>query len=179
MATVTNKSGRPSTVDEPNLGESNSVGDNINGIPVESYGAGAGTGSNSSGEPAKRGRGRPPGTGTKSTVGTAPVLQKTSRTDDLEVLSGAIYTVHEIAAVALRVEELGLDENESMMIAKSLKRLQAFYPHVDVPAQALAWIGLAATCGKVYGPRVATFNIRRKNERDAKKGPVNISYTRP
>lgn len=136
------------------------VDNSINGIPVESFG-GAGSSGTDAGAP-KRGRGRPPGSGTRPAV-------QTSRVDDLGVYAGALVGVHEVAAFLLSVPEFEIDEDEALTLAKALQRLQKFYPSVDVPAQALAWIGLFSACGKVYGTRVAAYKLRKSHEKAKSK----------
>jgi hypothetical protein len=73
--------------------------------------------------------------------------------------------VHELAALLLKVEELEIDEAEAKALAKALLNLQQCYPSIDIPAHVMAWVGMAAACGRVYAPRVGAYRLRVRNER--------------
>jgi hypothetical protein len=153
---------------EPVDNASDSPGRNIGGIPVERIESG-------SGSTGKR-RGRPPGSRTGSGSGsTSGSTAKTPpRGNDLDVIAGAFMGVHDIAAHLLSLDELSIDEDEAKILAKAVQRLQAYYPAIDVPGQALAWIGLFAACGRIYGPRVVAVKARMKTEKEKAARPVPV-----
>jgi hypothetical protein len=96
---------------------------------------------------------------------------------DERVLSGAIVSVHEVAAMMLKSPELELDEGEALKLAQALIRLQSFYPAIDVPAKALAWAQLVIACGQVYGPRIVAISKRPKKAKPAPvPAPAPVQY---
>jgi hypothetical protein len=176
--------GRPPGSAKKNTGTSDNPlreHDHINGIPVEPIGGGGrtgtGTGNSSpdSGSPGGAG-------GFKPAAAAAP---KTSpRFNDLNVYSGAIQGVSDLAAFLLKLPELGdLDDAEALKLAKAIRAVQVYHPSIDITGEALAWIGLCAAISQVYGTRVAAITLRKKTEREEKtakakqqSGPIPFGY---
>lgn len=151
-----------------------STGEHINGVPVTTFES-AGTGP---AEPARR-RGRPAGSG------TGP-RSKEKGSLDLKQLTDLISGVHNLAAFATRTESLNLSDDEAEKLARALKNLQQYYPHVDLPGVVLAWCGLGVACTQVYGSRIAAWGITRAKKPDAVKLPPRepaiidrLGYARP
>lgn len=82
----------------------------------------------------------------------------------MNLVTGALLTVHELAAVLLKIPEVEIDEMEALALAKALLAVQRCYPQIDISAHALAWVGLIAACGRVYVPHFAAYKIRVKTE---------------
>lgn len=145
---------------------------NIGGIPVESGTAEQYTGGrNLDGSPRRK-----PG----RRAGAAEPAPKKDRAGlpSLDVTAGALKGLHDLTAMLTRIEELELDDSEAEKLAVSLIALGKYYPNVDVPGKYMAWMNLLTTMGTVYSPKVATYRIRKKNERRAAK-PVQAMPGHP
>lgn len=62
------------------------------------------------------------------------------------------------------IEEFVLEPSESEELAKSIARVQAFYPNSMLSPLAMAWTGLIITAGKVYGTRVIAYTSKKKKK---------------
>ena len=114
-------------------------------------------------EPAKRSRGRPAGSGGKraGSSGGGQRGEKASQT----AVSGVekiLFSLHQMASQFL--PELAIEREESKMLAESLADVSAFYNQVVDP-KLVAWIGLAGVVGKLYGPRVMAYKMRKMIEK--------------
>lgn len=103
--------------------------------------------------------GRPAGPGNSQSTKTG----KESKVA-LTVSAEVIENIHLLAAKFSGIEYLKLDKDECDELAKALIQLQTFYPAVDVPAKAMAWMGLLMVVGKVYGPRVILMMDMQKKQ---------------
>ena len=128
----------------------------IAGVTVVTPGTGAG-------DPAsgiKRGRGRPAGSGgSKSAAGkqNASRGEKATQTA-IGGIEKILFSVHQMAATF--IPEAELDRDESKLLADSLADVSSFYNQVIDP-KIIAWVGLLGVCGKLYGPRIVAFKVRR------------------
>lgn len=68
-------------------------------------------------------------------------------------------------ASTFKVEELAIDPDEAKRLSDAMARVNELYDGFVIPEKTLAWISLAMAMGGVYGPRVAAYNIRMKEER--------------
>lgn len=64
------------------------------------------------------------------------------------------------------VPEAEIDREESKLLADSLADVSSFYNQVVDP-KIIAWVGLLGVCGKLYGPRIVAFRIRRSMTKPA------------
>lgn len=153
-------SGESSESDSTIIGSDNGAinpGDIISGEPDGSP----------SGEP-KRKRGRPAGSRNKA-AGTS--TRKETQAD----LAAAIFGVHLMLSKLIQIQELELDEDESQKLARAVERVNSLYSNFVVPEKVLAWIGLLTVLGAVYGPRIATYNLRKSEEK--RKSPKVVDVT--
>lgn len=83
--------------------------------------------------------------------------------------------VHGILAATL-APEFEIDKPEADLLAGALTELNRFYGKTIDP-KLIAWMGVIGVCGKVYGPRVAAYGIRRKMEKpEAPPKPTPQSF---
>lgn len=64
---------------------------------------------------------------------------------------------------AFVMPELELDEGEAKELTAALAEVNSFYSQAVDP-KVIAWMGLIGVAGKIYGPRVGAFMLRRKIE---------------
>lgn len=117
------------------------------------------------GNPVKRKRGRPAGSGNKKTENSSTVGEESS----VEGIAAAIILVH--SAVALRVPEMDISEEEAAKLAAAWKRLEKYYPRVakifsDKITDHLAFFSALSL---VYGPRIAAIGLRIRTEQQKKR----------
>lgn len=163
--------GDESIIDEAVTGDAS--GDDVDdNAPVDpaSLGGDAPFGYTKSG----RRRNRPVGSATRGS-GPGSTTRKTA--SETSVFVGDIlYSVHEIAATFLKIEELELSEEESKALGEGIVRVTEQY---DIPlpdAKTMAWINLAKVLGKVYAPRIGAMKIRKAREKGKKAQP---DFSRP
>jgi hypothetical protein len=117
-------------------------------------------------------RNRPVGSGTRrGSDGSTP--RKTA-TEVSGFVADILYSVHEIGATFLKIEELELSEDEASALGAGIVRVTEQY---DVPlpdAKTMAWINLAKVMGKIYAPRIGAMKIRKRREKQQAKGPEVI-----
>lgn len=149
----------------------------INGIPIESADSEQYTGGRNRDGSSRRKPGRKPGWNRGDTGDKKGSDRK--GLPSLDITAGAIKGVHDLSSVLLHCEELELDDAEAEKIASALIALAKYYPEVDVPGKYIAWFNLLTTMGKVYMPKVATYKIRKKNEKSAAKrqsGNITVQW---
>jgi len=129
----------------------------IGGIPLVSPGSGAGAADSG----IKRGRGRPRGTG-QSGTGSGSTGSKRSQEKAIQSsLSGIetlLYSLHAMASAV--VPELKIDQDEARQLPDAVAKVNEYY-ETTIDPKMMAWVGLFAVCGKIYGPRIIVWNIRR------------------
>jgi len=67
-------------------------------------------------------------------------------------------------AAAFIAPEIAIDESEAKELTAALAQVNTFYSKVVDP-KVIAWVGLIGVCGKIYGPRVGAYTIRKASER--------------
>lgn len=140
----------------------------IDGIAVGNLGDAA---------PVKRGRGRPPGSGkagVKQGAGRT-VTQAKAAPASVVGIEALLLGLHSIAASLTKVEEIALDKTEANQLAQALAAVNVHYQKAVDP-KLLAWMGVVAVAGQVYGPRVLAYRLRvatEKAQRPAK--PANLA----
>lgn len=77
-----------------------------------------------------------------------------------------------MAAAALSVPELQLDQEESRALAGAIADVSSHYD-TAISAEMMAWINLAAVGASVYGPRAFVI-IQRKREEKKPKTPKMV-----
>lgn len=70
-----------------------------------------------------------------------------------------------------RIDELKLDKVESDMLATSVADVMSAFD-IEVSDKAMAISGLVSACGSIYGPRIVTYNLRKKREKADKETPI-------
>ncbi len=124
----------------------------------------------------KRGRGRPTGsTKPKSTTGS-PKREKAS-TSSIVGIEKVLYSLHMMAASALKTEELELDQAESKLLAEAVTEVASHYNTVIDP-KVIAWMGLIGVCGQIYGPRVVAMRVRKAGKGATAK-PQQVAQNLP
>jgi hypothetical protein len=132
--------------------------ESIGGIPIVDIAESADSTeyAGSGGDTAKRKRGRPAGSGKsagrKGKEKAAPVSVKG--------IEKVLYSLHAMAAAALKVEELELDQDEAKLLAEAVTEVASYY-NTTVDPKILAWAGLIGVCGQLYGPRFAAYKMRK------------------
>lgn len=113
----------------------------------------------------KRGRGRPAGSGGKSSAGKrAETRGEKASSSAVGGIEKILFSLHQMAATF--VPEAEIDREESKLLADSLADVSSFYNQVVDP-KIIAWVGLLGVCGKLYGPRIVAFRIRRSMTKPA------------
>lgn len=79
-------------------------------------------------------------------------------------------------AAAFVAPELALEENEAKELTSALAEVNSFYSQTVDP-KLLAWCGLIGVAGKIYGPRVGAFMLRRKFEAAVKPRVAPLAGT--
>ncbi len=117
----------------------------------------------------KRGRGRPAGSGAKSSgSGKQPASARREKTTPAAIngIEKILFSMHQMAA-AFIAPELELADGEAKDLTAALGEVSNFYNQVVDP-KIIAWMGLIGVAGKIYGPRVGAFMLRRQFEKGAK-----------
>lgn len=120
-----------------------------------------------------RRRNRPVGSGRRGGGDASGTTRKTA-SETSAFVGDILYSVHEIAATFLKVEELELSEDEAAALGAGIVRVTEQY---DIPlpdAKTMAWINLAKVMGKVYAPRIGAMKIRKARAK-ANKQPVDFN----
>lgn len=134
----------------------------IGGIGVVEPSSGSG-GNDTTG---KRGRGRPPGSGTgKRNTNSSSSRGEKASSVSIAGVEKLLHSIHMIGATFL--PELALEKEESKLLAEAVTDVGAFYNQVIDP-KLIAWLGLMGVCGKLYGPRIGAFAMRKQMEKDGK-----------
>lgn len=81
-----------------------------------------------------------------------------------EKLKGLLLATHQIAAIALRMPELALDDAEAATMSEAIQHVLTEY-NIALSGKTAALIGLAGTCAIVYIPRAVLIKERRLRER--------------
>ena len=81
-----------------------------------------------------------------------------------EKLKGLLLATHQIAAIALRMPELALDDAEAATMGEAIQRVLTEY-NIALSGKTAALIGLAGACAIVYIPRAVLIKERRTRER--------------
>jgi len=81
-----------------------------------------------------------------------------------EKLKGLLLATHQIAAIALRMPELALDDAEAATMSEAIQHVLTEY-NIALSGKAAALIGLAGACAIVYIPRAVLIKERRLRER--------------
>ncbi len=103
--------------------------------------------------------------------------------ENIATLSGVLFSIHNMLASFLKVEEFELDEGESEKLATAIARVQKLYNVKFLSEEAAAWVNLTTVGVSVYGPRVAAYRLRTKKERpqpvptSIAAGPHNVILT--
>lgn len=129
----------------------------IDGLAVADLGGAA---------PVKRGRGRPPGSGksgTKSGSGST-VAQAKAAPATVVGIEALLLGLHSIASSLTKVEEIALDKSEANQLAQALAAVNVHYQKTVDP-KLIAWMGVVAVAGQVYGPRVLAYRLRAATEK--------------
>lgn len=128
----------------------------------------------------KRGRGRPRNADKPGAAKSATTATKSGKTPQNAIgIDTVLFSLHQMAATFI-VPELAIDENEAKQLAAGVAAVNAHYGKTIDP-KITAWIGLLAVCGKVYGPRIGAFTLRRSIERNAspKVNPLSGKNPQP
>jgi hypothetical protein len=83
-----------------------------------------------------------------------------------------------MAASLTKIEELALDKSEANQLAKALADVNVHYQKTIDP-KVVAWMGVIAVAGQVYGPRVLAYRVRVATEKAARPAPANVANVRP
>lgn len=83
-----------------------------------------------------------------------------------------------MAASLTKIEELSLDKSEANQLAQALAAVNVHYQK-SIDPKLLAWMGVVAVAGQVYGPRVLAYRVRVATEKAARPTPVNVANVRP
>lgn len=152
-------------------GKDEPIGITTNGIPVSDpeliFGSASDGGSSDSGDSGrldKRSRayresvGRI-GTGRRSSGRTKKEVQNT-----LDGIEELLFSCHSMLASFTSVEELEITEEEAAKLGKAIAKVSSFYDNIGIPPKWAAWGNLTFAAGKIYGPRVLAFKLRKENE---------------
>jgi Ni,Fe-hydrogenase III small subunit len=72
-----------------------------------------------------------------------------------------------MAASLTKIEEIALDKTEANQLAKALADVNVHYQKTIDP-KVVAWMGVIAVAGQVYGPRVLAYRVRMATEKTSK-----------
>jgi hypothetical protein len=72
---------------------------------------------------------------------------------------------------ALFIPEVELDKDEAKELTEALAAVNSFYG-ASVDPKIVAWFGVIGVAGKIYGPRVGAFMLRKKMEQAARQRPA-------
>lgn len=111
-------------------------------------------------------RGRKPGSKNGST-------SRSAQSKTTETLGKLLYSLHMMGAGFLNIQELALDREESAELAAAVKEVTDLYEIPLMSEKAYAWVNLGTTMAKVYGTRIAAYNINQKSKKP-KPGPTII-----
>ncbi|WWT37957.1 assembly protein [Enterobacteria phage PRDcanary] len=150
-------------------------------VASASGGSGSDAGSGDSGDkPRKRGRPAGSGTGAKRGRPAGSAAKKVPATVGVEKI---LFSLHMMAASALKVEELALDEKEAEALAGAVQEVASHYD-ISPDPKVMAWAGLIGVCASIYGPRVAAYKMRkaadkRDNKEAAKPMAQKVAEAKP
>ncbi len=142
----------------------------IDGLAVADLGGAA---------PVKRGRGRPPGSG-KSSVKPGsgkPVAQAKAAPASVVGIEALLLGIHSIASSLTKVEEIALDKSEANQLAQALAAVNVHYQKTVDP-KLIAWMGVVAVAGQVYGPRVLAYRLRTADEKAKRQSSAPVANNR-
>lgn len=86
--------------------------------------------------------------------------------------------IHSIAASLTKVEEVALDKSEANQLAQALAAVNVHYQKTIDP-KLVAWMGVVAVAGQVYGPRVLAYRVRVATEKASKPAQARPVATAP
>ena len=86
--------------------------------------------------------------------------------------------LHSIASSLTKVEEIALDKSEANQLAQALAAVNVHYQKTVDP-KLIAWMGVVAVAGQVYGPRVLAYRLRAATEKAARGASAQVANKRP
>lgn len=130
--------------------------------------------------PVKRGRGRPPGSGKSGPKPGAgkTVTQAKAAPAGVVGIEALLLGIHSIAASLTKVEEIALEKSEANQLAQALAAVNVHYQKAVDP-KLLAWMGVVAVAGQVYGPRVLAYRVRAATEKAARPAKAVVAHNVP
>lgn len=147
---------------EPDGGKPTGDSGGVGAIDPTTLGGSGNDGSNSANGSGKRGRGRPKGSGTKSQT-ASPQL-------DIGSIETLLFNIHGLLAVATKIDQLALQQEEAKTLAVAVANVQKFYP-MHISAKAFAWTNLVMVAGSVYGSRAVSIWADMKAAENARDNP--------
>lgn len=79
--------------------------------------------------------------------------------------------MHSIASALTKVEEIALEKSEANQLAQALAAVNVHY-QTAIDPKLVAWMGVVAVAGQVYGPRVLAYRLRSATEKASKPAPT-------
>lgn len=81
--------------------------------------------------------------------------------------------VHALLAAQTQTPELAITEDEGKAFTLAAQNVMRHYS-VEATQQTLDWIALAGTCVAIYGTRVAAIQMRKRQERQQRRGAGTV-----
>jgi hypothetical protein len=78
---------------------------------------------------------------------------------DVSGLEKLLFSVHLMAATALKVPELALEPKEAEQLSEAASRVLAHYP-VNIAPQSMDVVNLIVAMAMIYGSRIAAIRVR-------------------
>lgn len=119
----------------------------------------------------RRTRGRPVGSG-KSKPTSASRRGEKAAPISVKGIEKILYSMHAMAASAFSTPELSLDAQEAAHLSAAVTDVASFY-NATLDPKITAWVGLFGVLGMVYGPRIASYKLRKQMETLTQKKPEN------
>lgn len=129
----------------------------VNSAAIQPAGTGAAPAVSPGAIEPKRKRGRPPGSknAARDLNASKPV------SIPVDAISATLFSLHAMAAAALKTPEFAIEESEAKKIAEASAKVAAHYNVVANP-KTVDWCNLAVTLGMVYGTRFMALRARAK-----------------
>jgi hypothetical protein len=97
-----------------------------------------------------------------------------SSNQSVDGIARILFSLHQMAAVGLKVPEMALDPKEAQVLGQAIADVQSHYDF-DVSAETTIWVNLVMALGSVYGPRAVLIYHRKQKVKEKSRPLASVS----
>ena len=121
----------------------------------------------------KRKRGRKSGKPNTASVGKR---KNSPGAASVASITNALEGIHLTLAFAFKTPEIALEDDESKPLAEAIAEVAKHYDIPVIAPETVAWISLAVTAGRIYGPKAMLIRERIRAEKAQRVGKGEVVH---